>query len=190
MAYQANIPQATDALSQSQLDIQNNFGAIQTLIDVNHVDFASADQGKHKWVTFPVQGSAPSFNIGELGLYNLAYAPTSRNELFVTNAVGSSYPITASYINTNVGWTYLPSGMLMVWGFGTITVGGSIVVAYSSIPNFPGFAVSASIPQITRVGSGTSSNFVTVFNYSNTQFTVYSSAGGNSVSFTWMSIGK
>ncbi len=47
MSYQNNIPQPTDALSQSQSDILNNFAAIQTLIDVDHVDFANINQGKH-----------------------------------------------------------------------------------------------------------------------------------------------
>jgi hypothetical protein len=73
MAYQANIPQPGDLLSQSQSDLLNNFMALQTLIDINHVDFASGDQGKHKWVTFPVQGAIPpagsGFLAGELGLY-------------------------------------------------------------------------------------------------------------------------
>jgi hypothetical protein len=192
MAYQANIPQATDAMSQSQIDIQNNFGALQTLINVNHVDFASSDQGKHKWVTFPVQGSAPSFAAGELGLYNLAYAPTFTNELFLTNAVGTTYPITASMVNgvNNSGWTYLPSGVIMVWGVGNIIAGGNLAVLYSSVTNFPGFTVGASVPQLTRVSAGTSTAFVTVSGYSNTGFTAYSNTGGNSVIFAWMAIGK
>src|SRR5438445_164595 len=54
MAYQSNIPQATDQLSVSQGDILNNFAALSTFLNINHVDFASGDQGKHKWVTLTV----------------------------------------------------------------------------------------------------------------------------------------
>ena len=45
MAFQNNKPNASDFLSQSQDDILNNFGAIKTLVDVNHVTFDAADQG-------------------------------------------------------------------------------------------------------------------------------------------------
>lgn len=197
MAYQANIPQASDSLSQSQSDIQNNFGAIQTLVNIDHVDFASTDQGKHKKVTFPLQGAAPAFSIGEIGLYNLNYANTGFNELFLTNSSGVSYPITAARTSTSPiatsGWTYLASGMLMIWGQSTIVAGGTITVDYSSVPGFPGFSVTVALPQLTRVTATTSSNYVTVAPTAVpnlTQFRAFSSTGQNNVVFAWMTIGR
>ena len=198
MAYQPNIPQATDALSQSQIDIQNNFGALQTLIDIDHVDFASIDQGKHKKVTFPVQSPAPAFAVGEIGLYNFAYAPTALNELFLTNSAGTSYPVTASRTTgspvASSGWTYLPSGMLLVWGQATIVAGGTIIVSYASVPGFPGFTSAAALPMLTRMANtGVTSNFVSVNSAgvpNLTQFVANSSQAQNSVQFAWMTIGK
>lgn len=130
MAYQANIPQPNNLLSQSQDDILNNFQAIQTLIGVNHVNFNDADQGKHKWITFPQQGATPpagsGFNPGELGMYNAIYSVSTQNELFInkTNqATVVQVPSTASILSVNsapsaiaAGYTYLPSGILLRWG--------------------------------------------------------------------------
>lgn len=129
MSYQQNIPAATDIKSQSQSDIQGNFQAIKTLIDINHVTFGSADQGKHNKVSFPLTSTspvAPVFAATEEGLYNLVNATTSKNELYVhrqTVDAPTDIPFTASILsNTAVassdnGWTYLPSGMLLKWGF-------------------------------------------------------------------------
>ena len=192
MAYQNNIPKPTDALSQSQGDILNNFAAIQQLIDVDHVDFAASNRGQHYRVTFPVQTMAPSFSAGSVGLYNLAYAATSTNELFYNNATGTNYPISASYVNgvNNSGWAYLPSGCIMIWGTASISAGGNLAVLYSPIGSFPGFSVRTAAPQLTRISSSTTTVFVTVANYSNTGFTAYSSTGANGINFTWMTIGK
>lgn len=152
MAYNPNIPQPTDQLSQSQSDILNNFQALQTLIDVNHVDFASSDQGKHKWVTFPVQTPSPpiAFGAGELALYSFLNATTTKNELYInkTNqATVVQIPTTASILSTssnpgnNVsGWTYLPSGILLKWG--QATANGITGIS---------FPVSANIPVFTNV---------------------------------------
>ena len=45
--------------------------AIQTLIDVNHYDFASANQGKHMFVTMPVQTQSPGTALGEMALFTM-----------------------------------------------------------------------------------------------------------------------
>ena len=75
MAYQNNIPQASDQINKSQADILNNFAAIQTLIDANHVGFANpTNQGKHNFVSLPLTSSspaAPAFLATEEGIYNL-----------------------------------------------------------------------------------------------------------------------
>lgn len=150
MAYNPNIPQPTDLLSQSQQDILNNFQALQTLVDVNHVDFASADQGKHKWVTFPSQGAIPPAGAGftgtELGLYNAVYATTTKQELFVnkTNqATVVQVPLTASLLSTNSAppsnngmWTYLPSGIILKSGYAQGTYSGLTTITPTGGPAF------------------------------------------------------
>lgn len=159
MAYNQNIPQPGDQLSQSQADLLANFQALQTLIDVNHEDFASADQGKHKWVTLTQQSAIPptgsAFGASEIGLYNAVNSVTSKNELYVkkVNQVTTvQIPATASILSTSSapiagsnGWTYLPSGLLLKWGTATTGVAGFQTVA---------FPVAATIPVFNGVISG------------------------------------
>lgn len=191
MAYNNNIPQPGDQISQSQVQILQNFADLQTLIDVNHVDFASADQGKHKWVTLTQQSAIPptgsAFGATELGLYNAVNSITTKNELYIKkiNQVTTvQIPATASILSTtsiptwtSSGWTYLPSGILCKWG--TVTPGG----AGSSSFSFP---VSATIPafsgifniQLTLYNSGVSSDqnkAIQLVTATPTTFSVYGS---------------
>lgn len=134
MAYNQNIPQPSQALNVSQGDLLGNFQAIYNLIGVNHNNFDDTMTlvGKHKWVSFPNQGSMPVFltggtsTTGEQGLYNFIYPKTSANELYVhKQSAGSGLtevPMTASVLSNvaspstiSNGWTYLPSGILMMW---------------------------------------------------------------------------
>lgn len=125
MAYNANIPQPGDVKSQSQPQLLGNFQAINTAFTVNHVAFDLADQGKHKFITMPVQGAAPAFGAGENGFYNLNNATTTKNELYVQhqwNAGAVATAFTASKMSNTAaagcvnGWAYLPCGLLVKWG--------------------------------------------------------------------------
>lgn len=125
MAYQSNIPQASNRLSDSQADLLGNFQAIKQLIDVNHGTFGSASEGKHTKVTYPVQSPQPTFSAGDLGTYSFLNPTTGKNELYVhkiQNATTADVPLTASSLSTATpaqgsgGWTFLPSGMYWVTG--------------------------------------------------------------------------
>ena len=122
-AYKANIPQATDQISVSQNDLLNNFGAIQALIDINHVDFANAGAGKHFFVEFPVQVTPPVTTGGEVGLFAATSTYTLQPELFFEKQAAATVPapLTLPYEITGAGyagtgWTRLPSGILLKWG--------------------------------------------------------------------------
>lgn len=207
--YNANVPQPTDLLSQSQSDLLNNFQALQTLIDVNHVDFASGDQGKHKWVTFPVQAAIPpagsGFGAGELGLYNAVNATTTKSELYInkTNqATVVQIPSTASILSQNSnpglnsqGWSYLPSGMVLYWGSFTGVTGLNVVTLNTAPPFGPTLTAIASVqltPYDTTAGDvNFSVRLVNIV--SNTQFRVYVSsrtaAGAGTGGFQFLVIG-
>lgn len=163
MAYNSNIPLATDLQSVSQGQILNNFQAL-----------ASFGNG---YADFPVQTVAPSFSAGNDGLFTLSNATTSLNELYVhkqTSAGTSNIPITASILSQSVpvqganGWTMLPSGILTYWfstsgngltaitlplGFITFTTIYSVQVTPSSIlTTDPDIAVNlVSIDSTTQI---------------------------------------
>jgi hypothetical protein len=204
MAYNNNIPQPTDQLSQSQSDILGNFQAIQTLIDVNHVDFASADQGKHKWVTFPVQAGSPPivFGAGELALYSFLNTVTSQNELYInkTNQVTvTQIPTTASILsvtsnpgNNVSGWTYLPSGIILKWG--NSSANGNTVISFPVAATIPVFTNVMAILLTPYAVSAADSNIsVRLSSFTNTTFNVYGSArittGAAVATFQYLAIG-
>lgn len=76
MVYNANIPQATDEQSQSQIDILNNFITANASFGANHVDFATvANSGKHTVVEFINQPAAPATAALTNKMYALSPSP-------------------------------------------------------------------------------------------------------------------
>ena len=183
-----NIPLAGQSLGTTRAPINQNFSVIDAAFQIDHVDYNIAGQGKHNKVTFPVQGSAPAFTVGDIGLFNLAVGGT--NELNITNSSGVTTPFTKS-LAANPGWTYIPSGMIMAWGTGTVTGGGNVTINYSTVPGIPTFTVFTAAPQLVRVVTSSVANTLAVGNtYGLTSFTVYSSGGSGSQQFAWFVLGK
>jgi hypothetical protein len=129
MSYNQNIPIGTDDLSVSQPQIQSNFFAIYNAFNLNHVPFNTPDgtQGKHMFVEMPNQNAAPPATIAnETGLYCNTSTYTAQPELFFIKQNGTTapaplngangYEITSSNYVANVGWTRLPSGIMLMWG--------------------------------------------------------------------------
>lgn len=146
MAYLNNIPGATQQFKNSQPEIQTNFAEIQAVVSVDHVDFntGAGNQGKHKKVTLPVQVAAPAI-AADNGLYNLANVFSTKNETYIHGqkfAGTMDTPMTSSVLskfapaNNQNGWSYLPSGILMVWGTQTVFNGTVIVTLDPSYPVF------------------------------------------------------
>lgn len=194
MAYNSNIPQPGDLLSTSQPQLLANFQALQTLLDVNHVDFASADQGKHKWLTFPSQGSVPSFASGEMGVFNQNASPSSRNDLWLARGNGTPFPMTGYGISGTSFWTYLPSGFLIVGG-NISTNNGTVTITYNNagsggIASFPGFTTAAINAQATRVANVSATQFPCIAAAPTlTQLTINSNNVSGSINLYWYVIG-
>lgn len=183
-AFQSNIPQPTDQLNISQVDLLDNFGAISTYVDVNHVPFGSADAGKHAFITFPVQSVAPVFATGEEGLYNKVFATTTKSELYVHKQYNASstadIPFTASTLTLSApvsgagGWTYLPSGIYITWG--RLTVNGDTTITLANPP--PTQILSVQLTPITGSTSYVDAQVVLNTIVSNSQFKVVGTING------------
>lgn len=142
MAYLNNIPGAAQRISDTQPLIQGNFAAIQTFLDVNHVTFGAADEGKHKWITQPQQVAAPAnFSANEMGLFVLNNAMTAQSEMYLRRAPSTDLPFTAKKVNTT-GWSYLPSGILIKWG---------VKLANPEVVSTVTFPVAADTPVFTQL---------------------------------------
>lgn len=122
MSFNPNIPQPNDLLSDSQGDILQNFSSSNTSFGVNHYAFddATVNNGKHKFASFPVQGSVPATTFTEGALYFKTVSSGSALFMVRDNDPGTEVQLTSSSVG-NVqtatdGWTWLPGGLLLQWG--------------------------------------------------------------------------
>ena len=106
MAYQNNIPMATDRLKDSQSAIQGNFAEIETLIMRNHGDFGAPTEGRHTFVEFPTATpTGDTLTTPEVALYSKNGVNSGVPELYFQRnnlAADSGYSITESS-NTSTG---------------------------------------------------------------------------------------
>ena len=85
MTYNPNIPAATDPFSQSQSEIQTNFGLIDSAtvgFGLDHVKFSNAsNQGKHQKSTY-IETSDPTTLANELTVYTKENPTTAVTDLY------------------------------------------------------------------------------------------------------------
>jgi hypothetical protein len=127
MPYNNAIPQPTDKRSKSQPQILANFKSIQDLFEINHGEFDATNQGKHIFLTLPIQAADPIIVATEGALYSKTSAYTALPALFFRRGLATPIEMT-SRNKTNAGgeykgWSYLPSGILMKYWGGLPVVG-------------------------------------------------------------------
>jgi hypothetical protein len=145
MAYNANIPLSTDLLSQSQLDIRNNFQEINTFVSVNHEAFNGAAphaQGKHKQVEMPVQAAVVPTDATQWAMKvvnNTLGVPAPA--IWLTPPVSAQHPAGTAYDITTAlfadpGWCRLPCGIIVKWGTSAAThgTGGGKTIQLATAP--------------------------------------------------------
>ena len=193
--YYPTIPAATDQISNSQPQIQNNFGSIMSLIDVNHGDFATNKAGQHNYVQMPQQGSVPATLEGEVGLYN--YPGTGGNQMWVRKSDTTSIPMTQASLALP-GYTFLASGIILQWGINT---GSSVALNSVTYPfTFPNRTLaiqvtpavsSATDPDsaMTVIAAGGMAPTTTGFNLMINRRTSSSGQPQPSSQFYWLAIG-
>ena len=192
-AYNQNIPQPTDALSQSQADLLANFQALKTLIDVNHGTFGAITEGKHEKVTFPA-GVDPVVAAGDIALYSKDVAGTS--QLFIKRGALAGVQFTDQGLAANPGWARLPSGILLKWGLTNMAAAGLNTYTFPVAATIPAFATIFSVmvsTAYTNPGDGDGFARVNSFLAPWTSFTVYGSqrtaVAPKQVSYTYLAIG-
>lgn len=191
MAYSNQIPRATDQLNDSQLDLLNNFIAIQNLIGVNHIDFnLGVESGKHSEVTLPYKAAPTATGANEASLfanlspYSSLIAGNNGSLFWKSQNNTGTIPLTAGYyippvapVDPVQGWTILPSGFLVKFGLVPLVNGLNQLITYpvaaGTTPVFSiipfmvlvtPFSLSAS-PRIVNVNaSDTTTITVSVFN--------------------------
>lgn len=204
MVFNPNVPQPNDLLSDSQGDILQNFSAANTSFGINHYPFdnATINNGKHKFVGMPVSTVIPPGLIaGEGTVYSqtanaasqLFYSPdASGNEYQMTRCINASF----SSFSTNTvfdgtqprvtgGWTFLPGGMLMQYGFLNAPTDNDTI-------KFPVAFTTFGMPLISPVRGDTKDKVVGIKTGSvtTTQFQIRLSGSDQPTGLYWHVIGK
>jgi len=209
-------PESYNTLAQTQLLIKNNFIFINDGFAFDHVEFNSTGAGKHNKITFPVQAAAPVFvDAGDLGLFSLLNATTTKNELNVykANGVGANFvnvPFTASILSNSVpgpgtaGWSYLPSGLIIQWGkYSANNTLNALITTPSLVPLLPSFPFQIPFPtqclnvKLTQSTTGSAERglFYNVHSFTQAGFRIDTYristivAGGPSSEYSYFAIG-
>lgn len=162
-------------MSQSQDDILNNFAGLKTLVDINHVTFDAADQGKHSFIQFPVQAPVPTTGAGEVGFYCQTSALTGNPELvFSHESAGSAYEFTAA-TKAETGYAILPSGIILKWGSGTVNANTTAVATFAVGAGIPVFTTVYNV-SVTREGTTGETGVLYYESYTTADITVFNTA--------------
>ncbi len=208
MAFLPNIPQPTDQLSISQGNILNNFTILGAIAGNANASSASINATSgFNWIYLPPQGAIPpagaAFTAGNVGLYSALNPTTSKNELYINKtdqvtvvqipATASILSITSAPALNAGGWTYLPSGLLLV--FGKSTANGNTAFTFAALqPTAPVFTQVLSIQLCTAYSNvADGDGFVRLSSYTNLGFNAFGSARTTvttkNVAFQFLAIG-
>lgn len=151
MPYYRNIPGATQRISASQPQLQNNTNVVDDSFNQDHVHHAVAHEGKHNDVHFMMFAVEPPANTeaNDLEIFNFTYPVTGIPELYFRRGVAAhGIPFTArggafnyAAATPSLSWTYLPSGIIIKCGKVSATsaslpinLNGATIPAYTVPP--------------------------------------------------------
>jgi hypothetical protein len=154
--YNANVPQGTQQINNTQSPIEGNFQDISQFIDVNHIGFNTADTfGKHNFVTYTNQSTAPGASTNQMVMFNqtdsngnqqLCYQYPNSSTVYSlgttstttsTSGNGAGTVIKINNLATSpaaFGYQYLAGSTLMV--FGEITFSTNTTSSYTGTQEF------------------------------------------------------
>lgn len=131
MSYTPGVPLSGQFLGNTRAAINSNFQVIQTWTGTDHFALNATNAGKHKFVRMPVRTTVAPSASGELSIFTKTGTSPAESNLYYAadNNTSSIYQLTrtdnAHYatFGKNVasgtqsrGWTFLPGGLLMMYG--------------------------------------------------------------------------
>lgn len=196
-----NVPLSGQTLGVTRVPINQNFSVIDSAFLVDHVEYNTSGEGRHKKVSFPIQNPVPAPVAGIIQLYSQLSSITNQPELVFSHQAGSSAPTAAQLVEftsagwTNPGWARLPSGILLKWQSG-VGFGGSSSVTINlntSVPGSPNFTNVFTILTTTIDTNASYNNVIGISNITVPNFTVRTFGGfsnpGSSVTIAYLAIG-
>lgn len=206
--YTRDRPNPPNNPSSDVPDMKTNCNSIDDILGVNHFSFESStnNDGKHQFVEMPNRVVIPpGLILGEGTEYTKFITRLLENtsQLFYTpDNSGDEYQLTTcSHLNFPTfstltvfdgtkprfagGWSFLPGGMLLQYGFVTSPVNNDTVTYPVAFTNF-------AIPIITAARNNTDDKAISVKDGSNTntQFQLILSGSSLPTFLFWVAVGK
>ncbi len=160
MSFNPNIPQADDLISESQQQILDNFGQLNSVFDQDHVkydDATVADRGKHKQSTYTELSADPATLVNENVIYSKDVNAITQL-FFRKQSSGTVIQMTAEDpIRATDGTSFLPGlatgGILIQWGQVLIAGGGPHEVTFPTAFTAVPFTITTSMFRGTNAGA-------------------------------------
>ncbi len=208
--YTTGIPTPPQSLGVTNKPIRDNFTVINTAFSINHVAFSdgSGNQGKHKFLQMPTQGTstastpgAPATGANEIGLYarsesgqdsdniNLYFRISGQAAQAGTDILMTRFLTPARVAN---GTTFLPGGLIFQWGSKSVSGSGTRSVDWTIAPQikFPNATLNIQVTAFRDSSSPGSTFGFWVDNNSITTsgFDIINNSG-HDFGFFWTAIG-
>lgn len=190
--YVKGFPQDGSSLGSTKAQIRANLDGTFEALGINHFDQNSLNPGKHQYVQMPTTDRPNTTGPNEILLYNGVAGGV--NNLYY---VGQNQTVSSSFVQmttnliparTQRGYSWLPGGLLIQWGFDSITTPVGSASPINFPVNFVTVAGFAPIVTITPRGSVQPLGSVIVTSTSINQFVV-TNYSFNVGSIYWHAIG-
>lgn len=138
-----DVPIPTNNPSTDAPNMRTNFSSIQSLVDVDHTDFANMNAGTHLQVQFGTNNTPGGFALPTL-FTKLDTANNPQLFYYATSAAASQNQYVLNALGSNKGSVLLMGGVILKWFTGTLTTptqefdfaaGGGIVLGLNNFPN-------------------------------------------------------
>jgi hypothetical protein len=192
MAFQPSIPTGLVNLDVDYQNLQNNFAALDNVFGVDHTKFsnATAQKGYHTAIhLIPQAPPAATAGYGQIFSQSLNDGINTDTELFFLTGGNRLLQLTRNFVpvKNNNGYTFLPGGLIMQWGFSTaVTSSAGNTINYPiAFPNAI-YNVSATV----QTSDNSTIRFSILGNPTLTNFSTTQTSSSKFTRLYWTAIGS
>ena len=193
MTYLPNIPAAPDAISQSQIDIQQNFQQLNVRFGIDHNEFDDlANSGMHKQVNIPAVLPGDPVLANPAGMYYTKAVAAVTQAFFSNGTTVTQLSGLPQTLTSATGTVTFAGGLILKWGF--IATAGTNLTVVNFVAemhtNFPNNLFNVQLTTRLAAGDTTAKTAaVDTAGFSTTGFNIVTSSQSiNSV--YWLAIGN
>lgn len=126
------LPFPPQSMNSTERGMRENFNSIDAAFQVNHFGYDVLNTGLHSKVDFPETIAVPDITALTMALFTRKSADGKTAEMAISKKPVAT-TLTVNFteaLRYGIGWTYLPSGILIQWGFGGTQTDGTAEVAF------------------------------------------------------------